>query len=163
TGHRGRCHADSTISCWPIAALSGYHGNMHGIDSTLDRLLDPVGRCLSENAARKLAGLRADEQAQAHVRSLAEKCNEGTLSPDDHRGIGHEPVTSGSVAGEADRRRPLAAAMTPIRPDERRRRKEGDSKDTSSPKPAGSPTAGIVSSKSSFARWTILIATGDQT
>ena len=56
---------------------------MHGIDSTLDRLLDPVGRCLSENAARKLAGLRADEQAQAHVRSLAEKCNEGTLSPEE--------------------------------------------------------------------------------
>jgi hypothetical protein len=56
---------------------------MHGVDSTLDRLLDPVVRCLSENAARKLAGLRADEKAQAHIRMLAEKCNEGTLSPEE--------------------------------------------------------------------------------
>jgi hypothetical protein len=46
----------------------------------LDRLLEPVGRCLSETAARELADLRADEETQAYVRELAEKCNEGTLS-----------------------------------------------------------------------------------
>lgn len=49
----------------------------------LDRLLDPVGRCLSRRAARELAGLRADDEAQAHVRQLAEKCNEGTLSTEE--------------------------------------------------------------------------------
>jgi hypothetical protein len=49
----------------------------------LDRLLDPVGRCLSEEAARELANLRADEETQARVRELAEKCNEGTLSPEE--------------------------------------------------------------------------------
>jgi hypothetical protein len=49
----------------------------------LDRLLDPVGRCLSVRAARELAGLRADEEVQAHVRELAEKCNEGTLSAEE--------------------------------------------------------------------------------
>lgn len=46
----------------------------------LDRLLDPVVRCLSTRAARELVGLRADEEAQARVQELAEKCNEGTLS-----------------------------------------------------------------------------------
>jgi hypothetical protein len=46
----------------------------------LDRLLDPVGRCLSRRAARELAGLRADDETQDLIRELAEKCNEGTLS-----------------------------------------------------------------------------------
>jgi hypothetical protein len=49
----------------------------------LDRLLDPVGRCLSMRAARELAGLRADEEVQARVHELAEKCNEGTLSTEE--------------------------------------------------------------------------------
>jgi hypothetical protein len=49
----------------------------------LDRLLDPVGRCLSRRAARELADLRADEEVQVHVRELAEKCNEGTLSAEE--------------------------------------------------------------------------------
>jgi hypothetical protein len=49
----------------------------------LDRLLDPIGRCLSRRAARELAGLRADEEAQARVRELADKCNEGTLSAEE--------------------------------------------------------------------------------
>lgn len=49
----------------------------------LDRLLDPVGRCLSRRAARELASLRADDEIQAHIRELAEKCNEGTLSTEE--------------------------------------------------------------------------------
>jgi hypothetical protein len=46
----------------------------------LDRLLDPVGRCLSARAARALADLRADKESQARVAELAEKCNEGTIT-----------------------------------------------------------------------------------
>jgi hypothetical protein len=49
----------------------------------LDRLLDPVGRCLSRRAARELASLRADDEVQAHVRDLAQKCNEGTLTAEE--------------------------------------------------------------------------------
>lgn len=49
----------------------------------LDRLLDPVSRCLSPRAARELASLRADDEVQAHVRELAEKCNEGALSAEE--------------------------------------------------------------------------------
>lgn len=50
----------------------------------LDRLLDPVGRCLSQRAARELAGLRGDEEAQARVHELAEKCNDGALTAEEH-------------------------------------------------------------------------------
>jgi hypothetical protein len=49
----------------------------------LDSLLDPVGRCLSPKAARELVRLRADEETQARVRILADKCNEGTLSAEE--------------------------------------------------------------------------------
>jgi hypothetical protein len=57
---------------------------MHTATSQLlDRLLEPVGRCLSEEAARELASLRADAEAQARVSELAEKCNEGTLSAEE--------------------------------------------------------------------------------
>jgi hypothetical protein len=57
---------------------------MHATTSqVLDRLLEPVGRCLSEEAARALADLRADEEAQARIRALAEKCNEGTLTSEE--------------------------------------------------------------------------------
>ena len=52
--------------------------------SVLDRLLEPVGRALSRSAARKLISLRADEQTQVRVHELAEKCDEGTLAPDEH-------------------------------------------------------------------------------
>lgn len=49
----------------------------------MDRLLDPVVRCLSPHAARELASLRGDEEVQARVRELAEKCNEGTISAEE--------------------------------------------------------------------------------
>jgi hypothetical protein len=48
----------------------------------LDRVLDPVGRCLNEEAARRLVSLRADAQWQRRVDELAEKCNEGALDPE---------------------------------------------------------------------------------
>jgi len=66
--------------------MGRYNPNMHPTSSTtrvLDRLLEPVGRCLSEKAARALASLRADAEVQDHVRALAEKCNEGELSAEE--------------------------------------------------------------------------------
>ena len=47
---------------------------------TLDRILDPVGRALTPEAARKLSALRLDAKAQAHIDRLARKCNVGKLS-----------------------------------------------------------------------------------
>jgi hypothetical protein len=51
----------------------------------LDRLLRPVSSALNEEAARKLIGLRADRKAQARVARLARRCNEGDLTPQEHR------------------------------------------------------------------------------
>jgi hypothetical protein len=51
------------------------------LSSALDRLLDPVGRCFTPEVARALIALRADEETQARIDELADKCTEGTLSP----------------------------------------------------------------------------------
>jgi hypothetical protein len=50
---------------------------------TLDRLLDPVGRCLSPEAARALVSLRADPQFQARLDELADKNTAGQLTPEE--------------------------------------------------------------------------------
>jgi hypothetical protein len=66
--------------------IFGYYGLMRANLTTtriLERLLEPVGRCLSAKAARELASLRADADVQTRVSELAEKCNEGTLSADE--------------------------------------------------------------------------------
>lgn len=52
----------------------------NGATAVLDRLLERVGGCLSAKAARELVSLRADDETQARVQELAEKCNEGLLS-----------------------------------------------------------------------------------
>ena len=49
----------------------------------LDRLLDPVGRALSFEAARRLVALRADADAQARIDDLADRANDGQLTPDE--------------------------------------------------------------------------------
>ena len=47
----------------------------------LDRILEPVSASLNVEAARKLVGLKADRKVQARVAELADKCNEGELTP----------------------------------------------------------------------------------
>ena len=49
----------------------------------LDRLLDPVGRCLTPEVARKIAELRADPDLQARIDELADKSTEGRLSEEE--------------------------------------------------------------------------------
>ena len=51
----------------------------------LDRLLEPVSSSLNEEAAKKLLTLKADRKTQARVTKLADKCNEGELTPDERR------------------------------------------------------------------------------
>jgi hypothetical protein len=46
----------------------------------LDRLLDPIGRILTPEVAKRLVRLRFDKKAQAQIQKLAKKCNEGTLT-----------------------------------------------------------------------------------
>jgi hypothetical protein len=43
----------------------------------LDRLLGPLGECLTPEAARRVLALKADRILQARVDYLAGRCNEG--------------------------------------------------------------------------------------
>jgi hypothetical protein len=49
----------------------------------LDRILEPVSSSLNEEAARKILALKADRKTQARVTKLADKCNEGELTPEE--------------------------------------------------------------------------------
>jgi len=49
----------------------------------LDGLLEPFGECLTPEVARKLVNLQASPAVIARVEELAEKCNEGALTPDE--------------------------------------------------------------------------------
>ena len=46
----------------------------------LERILDPVGRCLTPEAARNVLELRADAEAQARIDELADQSTAGTLN-----------------------------------------------------------------------------------
>ena len=48
--------------------------------SLLDRLLDPLSRCIRGEGERDLISLRADSALQARIDELARRCDEGTLS-----------------------------------------------------------------------------------
>ena len=47
---------------------------------TLDRLLDPITRCLTPEVARRLVELHADPELQRWVDMLADKNTEGELT-----------------------------------------------------------------------------------
>ena len=51
----------------------------------LKRLLDPLGRLLTPDVARKLVDYRFDAQAQERIDALARKCNEGELTEGERR------------------------------------------------------------------------------
>ena len=51
--------------------------------SIIDRLLEPIGQCLTPEVARRIADLRADTALQARVDELADKANRGTLTDDE--------------------------------------------------------------------------------
>ena len=51
--------------------------------SVIDRLMDPVGRCLTPEVAKRIVSLRADSVLQSRVDVLADKANTGTLSDEE--------------------------------------------------------------------------------
>jgi hypothetical protein len=57
------------------------------MDSTaaaaLDRLLDPLSRCLDPESAERVAHYRVDPAIQARIDTLAERANDGLLSEDE--------------------------------------------------------------------------------
>jgi len=48
--------------------------------SILIQIIEPFAECLTQEAARKLVALKADDSIQGRVDELAEKANSGTLS-----------------------------------------------------------------------------------
>ena len=56
---------------------------MQQSSTLLDRLVEPVVRTFTPEVARALAELRADPTLQARMDELAEKCNEGELTPEE--------------------------------------------------------------------------------
>ena len=53
------------------------------VTNLLDRILSPVSNCLTPEAARKLIELRADPDVQRRIDELADRCNEGLLTPEE--------------------------------------------------------------------------------
>ena len=53
--------------------------------AVLDRLLDPFGRLLTPEVAKKLVKLRFDAASQANIDRLAQKCNESELTESERR------------------------------------------------------------------------------
>jgi hypothetical protein len=51
--------------------------------SALSRFLDPVTSLLTPEVARRIVDFRADETTQARLDELAEKSNEGLLTPEE--------------------------------------------------------------------------------
>ena len=77
----------------------------------LDRLLEPLSRCLNPEAAERLVQLRGDPQLQARMDDLAGKCNEGDLTEEER--IEYEAyVRTGNLIAllQAKARRLLAAS-----------------------------------------------------
>ena len=56
--------------------------NGHG-SAVLDEMLEPVSRSFGLKTARALAALQVGKRTQARVDELAEKCNDGRLTPDE--------------------------------------------------------------------------------
>ena len=46
-------------------------------------LIEPVGRCLTPEVARRIASLRADNELQTRVDELAERANAGALTAEE--------------------------------------------------------------------------------
>jgi len=53
------------------------------VTAGLAKILDPVAQCFTPEVAKRVAELRADPAVQARIEELADKCNEGTITPEE--------------------------------------------------------------------------------
>jgi len=70
--------------------LGGIHEKESGVSQSSDqvtaglaKILDPVAQCFTPEVAKRVAELRADPAVQARIEELADKCNEGTITPEE--------------------------------------------------------------------------------
>jgi hypothetical protein len=57
--------------------------------SALDRLVGPLGECLTPETARRIVALKADARLQARVHELAERNRAGLLTPEERAEYGN--------------------------------------------------------------------------
>jgi hypothetical protein len=55
----------------------------NAIANSIDRLLDPVSRCIRGDAEKELLNLHADAELQERIDLLADRCNEGLLTAEE--------------------------------------------------------------------------------
>lgn len=53
-------------------------------DTSLDRLVGRLGDCLTPESARRVLALKADRKLQARVDYLADRCQRGVLTSEQH-------------------------------------------------------------------------------
>lgn len=51
--------------------------------AVLDQVFDPITRCLTPDVALRVAALRAPSPVQERIDDLADKCSDGSLSPNE--------------------------------------------------------------------------------
>src|SRR5579863_979671 len=85
---------------------------------TLDRLLDPVSRCLTPDAARQLVALRADPDLQERMDALADKNTEGQLTAEE-REENTRPMSGPPTSSPSFRPRPARSSPSCHPPNER--------------------------------------------
>jgi hypothetical protein len=67
----------------PHEKESGVSRSIDQVTAGLAKILDPVAQCFTPEVAKRVAELRADPAVQARIEELAEKCNEGTITPEE--------------------------------------------------------------------------------
>jgi hypothetical protein len=65
-------------------------------NSPLAQMVEGLSRCLDPDSAKRVLKLRADAKLQKHIDQLADKCTEGTLTPDERAEYG-EIVRFGTI------------------------------------------------------------------
>jgi hypothetical protein len=78
----------------------------------LDRLLAPLGECLTPESARRLLALKADATLQARVDYLADRHNQGLVTPNEQAEYGKYVFYGTFVAILKSKARQLLAAST---------------------------------------------------
>src|SRR5436190_1285793 len=56
--------------------------------SPLEQMIENLSKCFTPESAKRLLKLRADAKLQKHIDELADKCTEGTLSPEERAEYG---------------------------------------------------------------------------
>ena len=79
---QARCRAGALARQRDGGVPRGPGGPPHQV-RVLDGLLDPLGRCLDAESARRVAELRVSARVQQRIDTLAERANEGVLTSDE--------------------------------------------------------------------------------